>query len=96
MKIYLGADHQGYHMKEQLFSYLVKHDYEVEDVGGDSEGVWTPHEPKFGAKGRRGRHVDPEQGRALLAFNVVLGFVVRSDSSSSQELYIDASSFEGR
>lgn len=34
MKIYLGADHQGFHMKEQLFSYLIKHDYDVEDVGG--------------------------------------------------------------
>lgn len=34
MKIYLGADHQGFHMKEKIFAYLVKHGYEVEDVGG--------------------------------------------------------------
>lgn len=34
MKIYLGADHQGFHLKEKLFAYLVKHGYEVEDVGG--------------------------------------------------------------
>ena len=34
MKIYLGADHQGFHLKEQVFAYLVKHGYEVEDVGG--------------------------------------------------------------
>jgi sugar-phosphate isomerases, RpiB/LacA/LacB family len=33
MKIYLGADHQGFHLKEQVFAYLVKHGYEVEDVG---------------------------------------------------------------
>lgn len=33
MKIYLGADHQGFAMKEEVFAYLVKHDYEVEDVG---------------------------------------------------------------
>lgn len=34
MKIYLGADHQGFHLKEDVFAYLAKHGYEVEDVGG--------------------------------------------------------------
>lgn len=34
MKIYLGADHNGFYLKEKLFAYLVKHGYEVEDVGG--------------------------------------------------------------
>lgn len=34
MKIYLGADHQGFHLKEQIFAYLAKHGYEVEDEGG--------------------------------------------------------------
>lgn len=33
MKIYLGADHQGFYLKEQVFAYLAKHGYEVEDVG---------------------------------------------------------------
>ena len=33
MKIYLGADHQGFHLKEEVFAYLAKHGYEVEDVG---------------------------------------------------------------
>jgi ribose 5-phosphate isomerase B len=33
MKIYLGADHQGFALKEQVFAYLAKHGYEVEDVG---------------------------------------------------------------
>lgn len=33
MKIFLGADHNGFHFKEKLFSYLVKHGYDVEDVG---------------------------------------------------------------
>jgi ribose 5-phosphate isomerase B len=36
MKIYLGADHQGFYLKEKVFAYLAKHGYEVEDVG-DSE-----------------------------------------------------------
>jgi len=34
MKIYLGADHQGFHLKEEVFAYLAKHGYEVEDEGG--------------------------------------------------------------
>lgn len=33
MKIYLGADHQGFAMKERIFAYLAKRKYEVEDVG---------------------------------------------------------------
>lgn len=34
MKIYIGSDHNGFHLKEKLFAYLAKRDYEVEDVGG--------------------------------------------------------------
>lgn len=33
MKIYLGADHRGFAMKEKVFAYLAKAGYEVEDVG---------------------------------------------------------------
>jgi len=33
MKIYLGADHQGFVMKEKVFAYLVKRGYDIEDVG---------------------------------------------------------------
>ncbi|MGV9001682.1 MAG: RpiB/LacA/LacB family sugar-phosphate isomerase [Candidatus Saccharimonadaceae bacterium] len=33
MKIYLGADHQGFHLKEQVFAYLVKRGYDVDDIG---------------------------------------------------------------
>ena len=33
MKIYLGADHNGFHLKERVFAYLAKRGYEVEDVG---------------------------------------------------------------
>ena len=34
MKIYLGADHQGFHLREQVHAYLVKRGYDVEEVGG--------------------------------------------------------------
>jgi ribose 5-phosphate isomerase B len=33
MKIYLGADHNGFAMKERVFAYLVKRGYDVEDEG---------------------------------------------------------------
>ncbi len=33
MKIFLASDHQGFHLKEQVFAYLSKNGYQVEDVG---------------------------------------------------------------
>lgn len=33
MKIYLGSDHNGFDMKEDVFAYLVKRGVNVEDVG---------------------------------------------------------------
>jgi len=33
MKIYLGADHQGFELKERVEAYLTKHGYIVEDIG---------------------------------------------------------------
>ena len=33
MKIYLGSDHNGFHLKEKVFSYLAKRGVDVEDVG---------------------------------------------------------------
>lgn len=35
MKIYLGADHQGYQLKEDLESYLKKAGYDVDDKGAE-------------------------------------------------------------
>lgn len=33
MKIYLGSDHKGFQLKEDVFAYLSKRGYDVEDVG---------------------------------------------------------------
>ncbi len=33
MKIFLGSDHNGFHLKEDMFAYLAKHGYDVVDVG---------------------------------------------------------------
>jgi len=35
MKIFLGSDHNGFHMKEKVFAYLAKHGYDVVDVGDE-------------------------------------------------------------
>jgi len=32
-KIYLGADHRGYELKEKIFAWLVDKEYSVEDFG---------------------------------------------------------------
>lgn len=36
MKIFIGSDHMGFHLKEKVFAYLAKHGYEVEDIGGQT------------------------------------------------------------
>lgn len=33
MKIYIGSDHQGFHLKEAVFAWLSKEGMKVEDVG---------------------------------------------------------------
>jgi len=46
MKIYIGSDHQGFHLKEKVFAYLAKHGYDVEDVG-DKELDTSDDFPEF-------------------------------------------------
>jgi len=33
MKIFLGSDHAGFHLKEKVFAHLSKREYDVVDVG---------------------------------------------------------------
>lgn len=35
MKIFLGADHQGFHLKEKIEAYLAKRGYDVTDIGSN-------------------------------------------------------------
>lgn len=46
MKIYLGSDHNGFHLKEAVFAYLSKRGYAVEDVG-DTELDQDDDFPQF-------------------------------------------------
>lgn len=49
MKIYIGADHNGFHLRNALVSYLVKSGYDVED---DGDKQLDPHDdfPIFATK----------------------------------------------
>jgi len=35
MKIFLGSDHRGFKLKEKLKEYLVKEEYDLEDLGAE-------------------------------------------------------------
>jgi ribose 5-phosphate isomerase B len=35
MKIFIGADHQGFHLKANIISYLAKHDHAAVDKGNN-------------------------------------------------------------
>lgn len=48
MKIYLGSDHNGFHLKEKVFAYLSKNGYEVVDAG-DKELDPNDDFPEFAA-----------------------------------------------
>lgn len=66
MKIYLGSDHQGFELKEKIFAYLVKHGYDVEDVG-DKELDPTDDFPEFAqAAALKVIGSDDEDPRAIL------------------------------
>lgn len=49
MKIYIGADHGGFNLREHLITYLHDHNYEVEDEG-DKELNQDDDYPQFAAK----------------------------------------------
>ena len=46
MNVYLGSDHNGYHLKEKVFAYLSKRGYHVEDTG-DTEPDPEDDFPEF-------------------------------------------------
>lgn len=49
MKIFLGSDHNGFHLKEKVFAYLSKNGFDAEDVG---DQVLDPDDdfPEFAAQ----------------------------------------------
>lgn len=65
MKIYLGADHQGFYLKEKVYDYLNKRNFAVEDVGNSALDP-SDDFPQF-AQAAAGRVLqDPNISRAIL------------------------------
>lgn len=66
MKIFLGSDHNGYHLKEEVFAYLSKRGYDVEDVG-DTEPDPEDDFPEFAGRAALKVLGEPnDEARAIL------------------------------
>ena len=65
MKIFLGSDHNGFHMKEHVFAYLAKHGYDVHDVG---DSVPDPQDdfPEFAQAAALKVLGEEDESRAIL------------------------------
>ncbi len=65
MKIFLGSDHNGFHMKEDVFAYLAKRGYDVEDVG---DSVLDPQDdfPEFAQAAALKVLGEEDEARAIL------------------------------
>ena len=65
MKIYIGADHRGFEMKEELKKFLAEKGYEVEDVGAFKYDQ-TDDYPDFARRVAERVAGDPEHSRGVL------------------------------
>jgi ribose 5-phosphate isomerase B len=66
MKVYLAADHRGLNLKEKIFAYLSKREYEVIDVSG-KEPKPDDDFPQFAqAAALKLIDEDPDTDRAIL------------------------------
>ena len=65
MKIFLGADHRGFELKEKLKEWLKDHSYAVEDLGA-RELVPDDDYPDYAVAVARKVAEDPENNRGIL------------------------------
>lgn len=65
MKVYLGSDHQGFHLKEKLAAYLAKRGIDIDDVG-DKELKPDDDFPEFAAMAAIKLLGDDDSARAIL------------------------------
>ncbi|MEI6237060.1 MAG: RpiB/LacA/LacB family sugar-phosphate isomerase [Candidatus Saccharibacteria bacterium] len=79
MKIFVGADHKGYGLKQELASYLKKAGYDVEDAGDDH---YNPDDdfPVFAAKAvQKVLASDDPEPRAVLICGSGQGMVMAAN-----------------
>ena len=65
MKIYIGADHRGFELKEELKKFLIEKEYEVEDLGA-FEYDQNDDYPDFARQVAERVAGDPEHSRGVL------------------------------
>jgi ribose 5-phosphate isomerase B len=65
MKIYLGADHAGFELKEKIKSYLSEKDFEIEDCGAFEFNKDDDY-PDFVSKVSEKVSSDPENSRGII------------------------------
>ena len=65
MKIYIGADHRGFELKEELKKFLIEKGYEVEDVGAFKYDKDDDY-PDFARQVAERVAGDPEHSRGVL------------------------------
>ncbi len=72
MTIYLGADHQGFRLKEDIKAFLKETGYEIFDAGNIDE-VPEDDYPDFAVKVAEKVNLDPVQGRGILVCGSGIG-----------------------
>ena len=65
MKIHIGADHAGFHLKESLKKWLLEEGHEVVDHGANTENQEDDY-PDFIAPVARAIAGDPERSRGVI------------------------------
>ena len=78
MKIYLGADHGGFNLKEDVEKYLIRAGYTVEDKGND---VFDPDDdyPQFAAKVALGVLAGSEEDRGIIVCTGAQGVAIAAN-----------------
>ena len=78
MKVFLGADHRGFELKEKLKKYIAELDYGVEDYGAFLHDKNDDY-PDFARKVAESVANDPERSRGVLVCGSGVGVAIAAN-----------------
>lgn len=78
MELFIGADHRGFRMKQDLLVYLHEKGYEVTDVGTHAEDSQDDY-PLFAEEAAHAVAQDPENRRAILLCGSGAGMAIAAN-----------------
>ncbi len=78
MEIYIGADHRGFRMKNDLLLWFHNHGYEVTDIGNHAENEEDDY-PEFAELLARAVAEDPENRRGILLCGSGAGMAITAN-----------------